>query len=73
MNPAHLFLGTRSDNVADMLAKGRGVLQRRTHCPQGHPYDDANTLVSKGRRYCRTCLYASNRRYATRKRAERSG
>lgn len=28
----------------------------RTHCPQGHPYDDANTYTSKkGSRHCRTC------------------
>ncbi|MGE4177989.1 MAG: HNH endonuclease [Thermoleophilia bacterium] len=26
-NPAHLFIGTRSDNLADMFAKGRGAPQ----------------------------------------------
>jgi hypothetical protein len=25
-NPTHLFLGTQADNVADMTAKGRGVV-----------------------------------------------
>lgn len=24
-NPSHLFIGTQADNIADMLAKGRGV------------------------------------------------
>ena len=28
----------------------------KTECPEGHPYDDANTRVDKrGRRVCRTC------------------
>jgi hypothetical protein len=26
-----------------------------THCPQGHPYDEANTRVRKTGRGCRTC------------------
>lgn len=28
---------------------------RKTHCPQGHEYDDANTAIKAGRRYCRAC------------------
>lgn len=27
----------------------------KTHCPQGHPYDEANTYRSNGHRQCRTC------------------
>lgn len=28
----------------------------KTHCPQGHPYDETNTLVRPGGwRHCRTC------------------
>jgi hypothetical protein len=54
----HLFLGTKLDNNRDMAAKGRGYWQRKTHCPQGHPYDEVNTYVIPSRptaRYCWTC------------------
>jgi hypothetical protein len=27
----------------------------RTHCPQGHPYDAANTRIKSGKRECRIC------------------
>jgi len=56
-NPAHLFLGTHADNMADMDAKGRGANAGtyRTHCLRGHPFDAANTRVHDGKRYCRTC------------------
>lgn len=29
--------------------------RRKTHCPQGHPYDEVNTLRWKGQRLCKTC------------------
>lgn len=28
---------------------------RRTHCSQGHPYNEENTHHYRGKRYCRTC------------------
>ncbi len=35
---------------------GRGGNSAKTHCPHGHPYDKANTILSRhGRRVCRLC------------------
>ena len=55
VNPSHLEAVTgkvntlRSEGVAAVNA-------RKTHCPQGHPYDDANTYVApNGQRGCRVC------------------
>jgi hypothetical protein len=32
------------------------VYEEKTHCPQGHPYDDENTYVDdSGYKHCRTC------------------
>jgi len=58
MNPSHLFLGTSADNNRDCVAKGRHISPNKlkTHCPQGHEYNEANTYNSNNRRYCRTCL-----------------
>ena len=51
VNPDHLEPVTRRENMR------RGV--RHAHpvqaCPQGHPYDVANTKWYEGRRYCRAC------------------
>lgn len=34
----------------------------KTHCPKGHPYDDENTYVNRGKRICRACASLSSRR-----------
>jgi hypothetical protein len=54
-NPAHLEPVTRREN----LVRGETLIARQValiHCPQGHPYDEANTFItSAGRRHCRAC------------------
>ena len=57
VNPAHLFIGTASDNEQDKLSKGRNYQKNKTHCPQGHEYAGDNLSIRKidGHRSCLTC------------------
>lgn len=55
INPEHLFIGTRSDNMQDMHRKGRRKVQLVTHCTWGHAYTEDNTRHYRGKRHCRTC------------------
>lgn len=72
--PENITWGTYPENGEDMVRHGRSAL-RKTHCPQGHPYDEENTRYgSKGERICKICYRASMRagqkRYRERLRAE---
>lgn len=57
------------------LISARGRKVDRTRCPQGHPYDEANTYVARNRdgsfrcRMCRACM----RDRARRRRAQKQG
>ncbi len=55
-NPHHLRVCTRRENT---LAPGSeapaAIHAAKTHCPDGHPYNDANTRVYRGKRQCREC------------------
>ena len=67
-NPDHLSPGTRSTNMKDSVAKGRyrsyGAGLNRTHCRNGHEFNEKNTYRCKdGRRQCRICTADSQRRY----------
>ncbi len=74
VNPFHLFLGTRSDNMKDGYEKGRVKPENgnriKTHCPKGHPYTGHNLMAYKNKntnwvnRKCRACLeYKNELRY----------
>ncbi|MFE5591466.1 HNH endonuclease signature motif containing protein [Streptomyces sp. NPDC056549] len=55
VNPEHLEPVTVQVNTLRGEAPS-AYAARVTHCPQGHPYDDANTWIEKGcKRHCRTC------------------
>lgn len=64
VNPAHLWVGTHAENIADRDRKGRGKMPdcnaTKSHCPKGHPYSGENLYVipSTGGRMCRTCIRA---------------
>ncbi|MGI5247775.1 HNH endonuclease signature motif containing protein [Dactylosporangium sp. CA-139066] len=68
-NPEHLEAVTPRENLVRGNAGSNQL--RKTHCPQGHPYDESNTYHGKKGRFCRACGREATRRYKARKRAQR--
>lgn len=69
VNPEHLFLGSRTDNNADCVSKGRNNNQTKTHCINGHELSGDNLYLpkktktrSRPYRQCRKCIYAAGKR-----------
>ncbi len=56
VNPEHLYVGSRSENSRDKIARGRCAHANKTHCPNGHKYTPENTYISKqNMRSCKAC------------------
>jgi hypothetical protein len=78
VNPDHLFLGTLTDNMRDMIAKRRHWLNRRETCSHGHPFSEENTRVVRLNgglhviRRCRTCMHRHSSEARERGRARRA-
>lgn len=52
----NLAPGTHADNRCDSVRNGTHHHANLTHCPKGHPYDEANTRINtRGARYCGVC------------------
>jgi hypothetical protein len=57
VRPDHLVATTQAINneVSASVSAGNAA---KTHCPQGHAYDEENTYWHRGKRACWTCLRA---------------
>lgn len=69
VNPDHLEPATHRENSR----RGNGVSgrnARKTHCDDGHPFDEANTYWLRGARSCRAC---NRRAVAARKTRRQAG
>ena len=64
VNPNHMLTGTHKDNADDRESRGRGRPHNamKTHCPQGHEFS-----WMSGRRVCRTCRRAADKRWRDRR------
>jgi hypothetical protein len=65
-------LQSKTQKVNTLIGEGPTAKNaRKTHCPRGHEYDEENTLWHSGRRECRKCVRAQQKRRRQAARAER--
>lgn len=67
VNVEHLAIETIGENTRSSRNTRQGINVRKTHCPQGHPYDEENTYIDpEGSRECRICRRDAMDRYRSR-------
>ena len=63
VNPTHLEFVTQTEHMRQHGWGGDSGQAAKTHCAQGHPYDDENTYrLPNGHRVCRACRRENKRR-----------
>jgi hypothetical protein len=65
INPGHLEPVTHAENCS--RARRNHHLGSRSHCKNGHPYDEANTRMGRTGRVCKTCIRINVANYKARK------
>jgi hypothetical protein len=67
---SNLKFDTHRKNTQERVEHGHHYQTNKTHCPQDHPYDEANTRIRPdGSRACRECSRAKDRRRRAKARA----
>ena len=66
-NPSHLFSGSAKDNSDDSVRKKRHFQLKKTHCLNGHEFDEKNTYIRKTKwgtgRSCNACRKIREKSY----------
>ena len=65
VNPAHLYVGTRKQNIADAVDRKRIWQLEDGRLPKGHPLDGVKVVKGRKRRYCKTCSRVGQRQSRT--------
>lgn len=68
VNPDHLEPVTTRENVRRMIPHRTSYQSLRDACPNGHPYDEDNTIVTATGRQCLMCKRDANRAHYLRNR-----
>lgn len=70
----NLMHGTSRENKLDMILHGTHTNANKTHCKNGHPFDEANTYIIRvsGSRSCRVCHRAVSTEWARARRERRA-
>lgn len=63
VNPTHLEFITQGSHIRGHGLPGDWGQADKTHCRNGHPYDEENTYHWRGQRQCRACRLAAGRRH----------